>query len=60
MTPEEFVVRMKDIYVPEKGRKYYDEERAHGEADDLMCDLLTALGYSEGVRIFQESLRWYA
>jgi len=56
MTPKEFADRMREI------AKYADDdtEAAHGNADDLMCQLLTTLGYHEGVQIFVEMPRWYA
>lgn len=40
--------------------KMGDPEIAHYEADVLMCELLTELGYSEGVEIFKEMYKWYA
>ena len=32
----------------------------HKDADDLMCEVLSSLGYIEGVRIFEEMEKWYA
>lgn len=29
-------------------------------ADKLMCDVLTQLGYGEGVEIFKNAPKWYA
>lgn len=37
-----------------------DAEAAHYQADKLMCELLTELGYSEGVKIFDDMSKWYA
>ncbi len=37
-----------------------DKEIAHIEADDLMCELLTELGYGEAVKIFEEMEKWYS
>ena len=37
-----------------------DTEVAHYEADILMCELLTELGYSEGIEVFDNALKWYA
>jgi len=56
MTPKEFKEKMQKIY-PTEG---YDEEGAHGDADDLMCAALKELGYGDGVKIFENALRWYA
>ena len=56
MTPEEFKQKMQEAF-PTGG---HDEEYAHGYADALMCELLTSLGYGEGVKIFQSADKWYA
>ena len=54
MTPLEFANKMKEILL----RK--DPESEHDKADDLMCEVLTSLGYKDGVKAFRESTRWYA
>ncbi len=54
MTPEEFAAQMRNI------NRSLDVEGKHGEADDLMCQLLRELGYAEGVVIFEAMDRWYA
>jgi hypothetical protein len=61
MTPEEFEKRMRECFPPppDKGRGY-DKEVAHGNADQLMCDLLTELGYGKGVEVFENADKWYA
>lgn len=33
---------------------------SHVKADEIMCELLTRLGYWEGVAIFQDMDKWYA
>ena len=38
----------------------HDWEAAHGDADDLLCDLLRELGYSEVADEFDEVGKWYA
>ena len=55
MTPEEFAKRMREIFA-----SGYDPERAHGDADDLLCEVLASLGYKEGVDTFRQATRWYA
>ena len=40
--------------------KPYDLERAHGNADDLLCEVLEACGYGEAVEIFRNMDKWYA
>jgi hypothetical protein len=56
MEPREFTERMKSIAEPH----HADEEAQHGNADDLMCEVLRSLGYEEGVRLFEEMPKWYA
>ena len=57
MTPEEFAERMKEL---SEECNYGDNEVAHKEMDELMCELLTVLGYGEGVAIFGDAHKWYA
>lgn len=56
MSPDEFRDRMIEI----ARRAEYDAEEPHEEADDLMCEILTDLGYGEGVKVFEEMDKWYA
>lgn len=37
-----------------------DQEGAHGEADNILCNLLHALGLSEVVSEFEKIDKWYA
>lgn len=37
-----------------------DTEAAHGEADDILCELLDHLGYGEVVEAWHEIDKWYA
>jgi hypothetical protein len=37
-----------------------DTERAHAEADDALCDLLSELGYAHVVAEFAKVRKWYA
>lgn len=37
-----------------------DTEAAHIEADELMCEVLSGLGYQAGVDYFHEMNKWYA
>ena len=54
LTKEEFVVMMQNAFMKN------DIVRGHILADNLMCSLLEAIGYEEGVAIFRNSDRWYA
>jgi hypothetical protein len=37
-----------------------DTEIAHGDADDLLCDLLIELGYYDVVNEYNKIDKWYA
>lgn len=37
-----------------------DIESAHAEADDVLCDLLTALGYKKLIDEYHAVPKWYA
>jgi hypothetical protein len=56
VTPEQFKERMARIEA-EHGN---DPHKSHKLADDLTCELLTKLGYGEGVAVFEEMDKWYA
>ena len=43
---------------PEKAQK--TRETAHIKADDLLCNQLSELGYTEGIKIFQSMEKYYA
>ena len=64
MSTEKFAERMKEISDnAEAGSDidgYHDLEESHMQADGLMLDLLTALGYGRGVKIFNKMGKWYA
>lgn len=57
ITPAEFALQMKELA---NMAEHEDEEIAHGKADQLMTDTLTALGYKEGCDIFDDMPKWYA
>ena len=56
MSPAEFVKALRAVAVECRG----DTENLHCEADDLLCRVLTELGYGEGVEIFKKLDKWYA
>ena len=43
------MTREEAIAVLENCQHEYDEEEAHKKADEVLCDLLTTLGYSDVV-----------
>lgn len=67
ITPEEFTEgmrKMMDLYNDfiSHGRSYefkYDVESLHVDMDNLLCEVLTNLGYGEGVKIFKAAPKWY-
>lgn len=56
MTPDEFAEKMKRIVE----ETVWDVENCHREMDDVMCELLTELGYGEGVQVFYGAEKWYS
>lgn len=65
MTPEEFKTHMQKI---SKNIMELDDldtdmpsmiEDAHIKADELMCEILTDLGYGEGIEIFKKMEKYY-
>jgi hypothetical protein len=56
LTPEEFAQKVKFL-IKEGGG---DNEVLHSDTDDLMEDLLIALGYEEGIELIRNTKRWYA
>lgn len=56
MNPEEFYKQM--LYL--KNNFSRDKEAVHMYMDDLMCELLSMLGYGDGIEVFNETNKWYA
>lgn len=56
MNPEEFYEKMLKL------KKDFgdDVEEVHAKMDDLLCEILTTLGYGDGVEIFNETGKWYS
>ena len=61
ISPDEFKKKMKAIKIKvDAGFLILDKEEAHVQMDDLMCEVLSSLGYEEGIEIFQNTGKWYA
>lgn len=61
MTPEAFkeeMLRIRKTSYDKLGD--FDEEACHTAMDNLMCDLLSDLGYEEGVYIFDSTPKYYS
>lgn len=56
MDPQKFYEKMDQIRMQYKS----DLEACHVEMDDLMCKVLNELGYEAGVRVFENTEKWYA
>ena len=41
-------------------QKHTDFESAHGNADDIICELLKALGFKKVVKEYDKIHKWYA
>jgi hypothetical protein len=54
MTREEAIEKLKEC------QKSGDTEAAHSEADDVLCQLLNALGYAIVVKEYEKIDKWYA
>lgn len=65
ITPEEFKTHMQKISknVMELDDQNQDMpsmiEKAHIQADELMCQILTDLGYGEGIDLFKKMEKYY-
>ena len=56
MTPEEFKNAIGLI-----NEEYNDDNEAkHVRMDNLMCELLSVIGYEEGIDIFRDADKWYS
>lgn len=54
VTPKEFRDKMEAL------AEESTPEEFHITADEYMCEVLTELGYGEGVAIFDGTERWYS
>jgi hypothetical protein len=54
MTEQEAIDKLKEL------SKWRDIENAHMEADNVLCKLLTLLGYQKVVDEFEKVGKWYA
>jgi hypothetical protein len=59
MTEEAALQALKNIIAGQQ-TPYCDEETDHGNADAILCEFLTHLGYSDIVDAFDEIRKWYA
>lgn len=54
MTRQEAIDRLREA------QRNGDVEEAHGTANDVLCDLLVALGYQDVVDEWKAVQKWYA
>jgi hypothetical protein len=55
MTREEALVKLTKLHADSA-----DTERDHWDADDILCDLLRALGYDDVVEAWDKIDKWYS
>ena len=62
ITTKKFEQKMEEIFNFDMLEKQgaCDTELAHEQADNLMCKLLSELGYGNGVRLFKLAKKWYS
>lgn len=62
ITPKEAADMMHALSVPSciEGENYFDQERAHCEADEILCKVLEQQGFVEMVKVFESLPKWYA
>jgi len=53
MTREEAIAKLKEC-------DKFDTEIAHVQADDILCEFLTSLGYADVVAEWMQIDKWYA
>jgi hypothetical protein len=51
MTPEEFATKMRGFF---NVAEFSEPERARADAVRVMCEILEAQGYGEGVRVYRQ------
>jgi hypothetical protein len=54
MTKEQAIEKLK------KQQKSKDTESAHGNSDDVLCELLEHLGYADVVEEYNKVDKWYS
>jgi hypothetical protein len=54
MTKKEAIKKLKKI------QKSSDVERAHVDADVILCELLEQFGYADVVRQYEKVSKWYS
>ena len=55
MTPDEAVEAINKIIADSRG----DQELSHYAADVLLCDILSELGYTKLIEIYNNMDKWY-
>jgi len=59
-TPDTLAESYEKLMLEIEDRSHGDPEAAHCQADALLCDLLTGLGYEQLVAIYHKVEKWYA
>lgn len=60
MTKRLALKRLREIMADLDNKEFYDQESAHVDADDVLCELLVYLGFKEVVEEYHQIPKWYA
>ena len=60
MTKRLALKRLREIMADLENKEFYDQESAHADADDVLCELLEYLGFKEVVEEYHQIPKWYA
>lgn len=58
MTPQEAKDELN--YILQQQSEEFDPEIHHEDADNVLCELLSYLGYDDIVNLYQQIDKWYA
>jgi hypothetical protein len=60
MSPDEALEKAKKIVADNTSRGEYDPEGGHPDLDELLCAVLSSLGYGELVDFYKSQEHWYS
>lgn len=56
MTGQEAIAELNELVKLSAG----DQEAAHSRGDEVLCELLTSIGYDDVVEVWNKINKWYA
>ena len=54
------IMKLREIVRDLENKEFYDQENAHVDADDVLCELLIYFGFKEVVEEYHRIPKWYA